>query len=511
MNQDTVWAWLERAAGLWPDKPAYQKETADGTQALTFAQLYRGAKRIAGMLPEAAEGEPPALVLCDKSLATLALYWGVIASGRAYAPLDPALPEERIRRIAASVSPALIVSDVSLAEKAAALREAGALPKDVCVVDALAAAASDAPEPADRAYGIEGAQDALYCVFTSGSSGTPKGVLTAQASLVNYIEGYGAMMEIGPDDVLGNQSPLDYIAAIRDIYLPVRFGCSSVLLDKTLFMQPANLFAAMERQGVTAIGWSASALSVIASMNGLLEGGPAGLKKVCFSGSVMPAAVLMQWQKACPGTRFVNQYGPTEATASCTYYEVDHAVAEGEELPIGRPYPGYEVFLLGDDATEAAPGERAEICVGGVGVTMGYLADPERTAQAFGERIRPDGTRERIYHTGDIGWQDPDGLFHYCGRKDRQIKHMGHRVEPEEIETAAVSVDGVSQAAVLYDEPAEQLVLFYTGDASVKDVAKGLRKILPGFMVPRKLHNLPELPALSNGKTDYKALAESIR
>ena len=348
--------------------------------------------------------------------------------------------------------------------------------------------------------------DPLYIIFTSGSSGVPKGVVTSHHSLMCYIEAYADMMEISESDRLGNQSPLDYIAAIRDIYLPLLRGCSTFLIPKTAFMQPEKIVRCLNEQRITALGWSVSALSVLTSMGVPEEYRPETVRKICFSGSVMPGAVLRKWQLALPGTRFVNQYGPTEATASCTYYAVDHLVTEEEKIPIGIPYCNYRILLLKENGEAAQPGETGEICVSGPCLALGYWGNPERTRRDFILNPLNPQYEERIYRTGDIGSWQADGNLAFHGRKDRQIKHMGHRVELDEIESAAAALAGVSACAALYDAEQETLHLFYTGKAGVREIAVGLRATLPGFMIPRKMHPLEEMPRLPNGKTDLSLL-----
>ena len=220
--------------------------------------------------------------------------------------------------------------------------------------------------------------DPLYIIFTSGSTGTPKGVITAQHSLMCYIEDYAGVMGIVREDVLGNQSPLDYIAAVRDIYLPLRFGATTAIIPKELFMSPERLFEYMNDKGVTAVGWSVSALTVPAALGAFECSVPQHLRKVCFSGSVMPCSCLRQWQLALPQARFVNQYGPTEATASCTYYVVPGLVEDTDVLPIGKPYPHYEVFLLSEQNEAVPDGEIGEICVKGTHPRARLLQQPRK-------------------------------------------------------------------------------------------------------------------------------------
>ena len=259
------------------------------------------------------------------------------------------------------------------------------------------------------------------------------------------------------------------------------------------------------------LGWSVSALTVPAALGAFECSAPQHLRKVCFSGSVMPCSCLRQWQLALPEARFVNQYGPTEATASCTYYVVPGLVEDTDVLPIGRPYPHYEVFLL-SERNEAVPdGEIGEICVKGPILALGYYNSREKTAESFLQNPLNHAYDERIYKTGDLGHFAPDGNLMFHGRKDRQVKHLGHRVELGEIDLAAAKVPGVEDCCALYDQAHEQIWLFYTGEGVTKrDIAVALRADLPGFMVPRKIEQLDAMPRLDNGKTNMRALAERI-
>lgn len=219
----------------------------------------------------------------------------------------------------------------------------------------------------------------------------------------------------------------------------------------------------------------------------------------------MPAKVLALWQKNLPGCRFVNQYGPTEATASCTYYVVDHLVEDGENIPIGQAYDDYRVFLLNEDDTATPNGELGQICVAGPVLALAYYNDPERTKASFVQNPLNQSYQELIYKTGDIGRVREDGLLEFHGRRDRQIKHMGHRVELDEVECAAMEVGGVKECACLYQLDKEVLWLFYSGEISVRDLMKALRSDLPLYMVPRKIKNI-EIPRLPNGKIDIQSL-----
>ena len=274
-------------------------------------------------------------------------------------------------------------------------------------------------------------------------------------------------------------------------------------------MQPDVLFDFLNERRVSCVGWSTSAISILTKLKAFKDKKPEYLRKICFSGSVMSGAVLRKWQEELPDAVFVNQYGPTETTASCTYYKVDHTVTEDEIIPIGVPYPDYRVFLISEDDGPVGKGEEGEIAVAGAGVTLGYINDPDRTAAAFTSNPLEKAFDERIYRTGDIGVFREDGLLLFHGRKDRQIKHMGHRVELDEIESAAAA-SGIERSAALYDPEKENLWLFYEGEIDMRTLSLSLREKLPGFMVPRKIKSMDALPLLPNGKTDFNTLKSMI-
>ncbi|MBR1893438.1 MAG: amino acid adenylation domain-containing protein [Lachnospiraceae bacterium] len=498
MNKNVL-SWLEEAAERYPDKIAY----SDSCDEISFSEVLKKAKAIGSALTERIDSKEAVAVMMGRSVYTIAAMLGVVYSGHIYAPIDASLPSERIHNILDTLKPSAILTDEES-------YDAACLYGDIAKCDVIkrediqSGACDDARLDKIRSNMAE--TDPLYIIFTSGSSGRPKGVLTSHHSLMCYIDAYSDMMGITSDDVMGCQSPLDYIAAIRDIYVPLKTGASDHLIPKEYFMQPDELFGLLNKKKITAIGWSASALTVLVQLGAFSDIGLDTLKKICFSGSVIGGKVLRKWQDNLPDADFVNQYGPTEATASCTYYRIDHPVEADEMIPIGVPYENYKVFLLKDDNTEALDGEEGEICVAGPILALGYYNDPERTKSAFTINPLVSAFEERMYRTGDIGKYRSDGCLEFHGRKDRQVKHMGHRVELDEIEVAAGSTDGVGECAAVYNADKETLWLFYSGDAEKRELVLKLREKLPGFMIPRKIKQLDELPKLPNGKTDFGSL-----
>lgn len=555
-----VLEWLEATITKSPEKIAF----SDTENSITFAQVYDIARNTGAYLIEKlGVDRTPVAVFAGRKMVTPAYFLGVVYAGRPYAPIDASLPDKRIEKILENLCPRAIVADreslehvdiivdelaklegferpqIFVAEDISRFKKVVGADSNCKISESAGDAVTVCEEETDG-NAAENEKDAdggvvavrvgktddsslkklaavrrqmsmtdpLYIIYTSGSTGNPKGVMTSHLSLMTYINAYCDVMHIEGDDVLGNQSPLDYIAAIRDIYLPLKTGCSTAIIPKEYFMEPNALFDYMNEKKVSSVGWSVSAFTILTSLGAFEEVGLKSLRKICFSGSVMPCRVLRKWQENLPEAHFVNQYGPTEATASCTYYSVDHTVEEDEVLPIGQAYDNYRVFLIDEHGNEPAVGEQGEICVCGPILALGYYNDQKRTEAAFTLNPINKAYPERMYRTGDYGRLDEDGILHFCGRMDRQIKHMGHRVELDEVEHAANVVEGVAESCVIYNKAKEVLILFYTGDCDRRSLALALRDELPGFMVPRKIKKLEQLPKLPNGKYDMKKLEE---
>ena len=496
MNR-TVLSWLETTVARCPRKVMF----TDSCSQLTFGDFDRISKSVGTFLANKLGENAPVVVMSGRNTRTPAVFAGVVRAGCFYAPIDATMPVSRLNQILGVIHADILLVDKAFESIARSLSFDG----QIVLIEEILETAADEALLARRAEALIPTSP-LYVIFTSGSTGVPKGVITSHESLMYYIDGFCEVMDMNETDILGNQSPLDYIAAIRDIYIPLKTGASTVIIPKNEFSMPAQLFATLNRHKVTTLCWSVAGIELPVKMGGFADSKPEFLKKVCFSGSVMPCKYLKVWQENLPDVLYVNQYGPTEATASCTYYVVRDKVDDSTVLPIGKPYANYGVFLLNEDNTPTPYGETGEICVKGPILALGYYGDVQRTNEVFIQNPLNNNYRELIYKTGDLGSYNSDGDLEFHGRKDRQIKHMGHRIELGEIEKTATEIDGVSECCALYHKEKELLYLFYTGDATSKQIVLHFRTVLPAFMVPRKLVQLEELPRLPNGKLDMTTL-----
>lgn len=493
---------LENTAPKLGDKPAF----ADESGSLSFAELLRLARAGGSFLAERGIYRQPVVVFMDKAPRTIAAFFAVMYAGCCYVPLEKGMPLHRLRMILQRLQPQAIVCDE---ESAALAAELGAGDKVIDSSELFAAETDDASLAAIRRRHID--TDPAYIVFTSGSTGVPKGVTACHRSVIDYANALCPVIGASEDSRFAMQVPLYVDACMKEILSVIKCGSTAFLMPQSLFMSPLRVLDFLNRYEINTICWVASALTLVSGLGAFEEGRPEHMKTVCFGSEVFPVKQLHLWQSACPEARFINLYGPTEATGMSFYFNVDRDFAEGEAIPVGRPFDNTDFILLREDDTEAPAGEPGEICIRGTAVSLGYFDDPERTAAAFTQNPLNCHYPETIYRTGDIGRLNERGELVFISRKDSQIKNMGHRIELGEIESCACLCGGVESACCLFIKEKSKLYLYYMGTADEKSVQKHLRKELPRYMVPVKLYRMETLPLLPNGKIDRKSLMNMER
>lgn len=494
--------WLESTASRLPDKVA----VADLSGILTFSQLLEAARESGTWFASRIGPRTPVAFFMEKSTSALAAMLGVVYAGGFYATIDIRQPVMRIHTICESLKPSLVLYD-SESEEAAQKAFQGAGLNLFSLEEVFGMPPNETALRARRAQATD--IDPLYVNYTSGSTGTPKGVIVPQRGVLDFIPQFVRALDITERDVSGNQAPFDFDVSVKDIYTMLYVGSTVQLIPRPFFMNPTKLMDFLCERQVTTLIWAVGAMSFVSIMNAFDYKVPTTVNKVGFSGEVMPPKQLRKWRTYLPNATYVNLYGPTEITCNCTYFVVDRDYANDETIPAGRPFPNERVFLLDEnDQLVTTPGSLGEVCVSGTTLALGYLDDPERTAEAFVQN--PTNTRwhERIYRTGDLGRWDPDGNLVYVTRKDNQIKHLGERIELGEIETAARRSEGVESACCLYDHRKKRICLFYAGSADKRELLASMREVLPQYMVPNSTKRLDSLPLNDRGKIDRKKLKE---
>lgn len=492
---NNVLAYLEQSAQRYPDKVAF----ADQNDAITYAQLAKRAQEIGSVLSLRAAPRTPIPVYMEKGVETICLLFGIVYAGCFYVMIDLRHPKQRVEQILTTLQAKVIVSDQAHAKRLA-MMETGVEQADI---QELTGSVDKQRLAAIRAQHTD--IDPLYGIFTSGSTGVPKGVLIAHRSVIDFIDTFTATFALDEHCVIGNQAPWDFDVSVKDIYTTICCGASMQIIPKAYFSMPAKLLDFLCERRVNTLIWAVSALCILSSLKGFDYRVPSDLRLVMFSGEIMPMKQLAIWRRALPQVTYVNLYGPTEITCNCTYHIVGEDDWERPVLPIGKPFANERVFLLDEqDRLVCTPACKGEICVSGTALALGYYNNEEQTRRAFTQNPLNPRWPQRIYRTGDIGYYDENGLLFFSGRRDFQIKHMGHRIELSDIECAMTAIDGVARCCCLYEQ--ERILAFYEGEADRRELQRALKQTLPAFMLPNEYIALARFPLTKNGKVDREAL-----
>lgn len=503
-----VLEYLEESATKYPNKIAVR----DVKQTCTYAELLESAKQIGIYLSRSGKPGKPIAVLADKSVDTLKIFMGIVYAGCFYTLIDPAFPPERIQTILEVLKPEVLIVEEGAEERLLACEYSGCV---YAMQELLTYRASKSEEKILTEIRQDMIDTApLYCNFTSGSTGVPKGVLVGHRSVIDFIDCFTELFQITEKDVIGNQAPFDFDVSVKDIYSTLKTGATLVIIPKSYFMFPNSVVDLLDETNVTTLIWAVSALCLLNRMHGLKYKVPKCINKILFSGETMPIRQLNDWRSHYPNAMFVNLYGPTEITCNCTYYIIDREFTDEDKLPIGHVFPNERVCLVEESGVcigKEKPDTAAELCVMGTTLALGYYRNPEMTAKAFVQNPCNDTYPEIMYKTGDLAYYGKDGLLYFAGRKDFQIKHMGHRIELEEIEHVLATLKEVEQACCFFDEEKNKVVACYIGIEDKKQLITQMRKKVPDYMVPNVFCRVEELPLTKNGKTDKKTLKQQYR
>jgi amino acid adenylation domain-containing protein len=491
---------------------------------LTYGALELDSNRLARFLRDAGVGRGDRVaLLVAKSPAAIVGMHATLKAGAAYVPVDLASPPARAAMVLRSAEPRAILAGTAAAPLLEGLVAEDVL-RDVVIVSMdeerqLGAAAFPADwerlsgEPDDVAVGPEAL---AHILFTSGSTGVPKGVQITHAMADAFVAWAIGHFGTAPGERISSHPPLHFDLSTFDVYATLRAGAELHIVPPGANLLPGALAAFIRDRELTQWFSVPSTLAFMARADVIADGDFPALRRVLFCGEPMPVPVLAHWMLRVPHARYTNLYGPTETTIASSYYDVP-AIPEDEaaSLPIGVPCDGEELLVLDENLELLPPGERGEIFIGGVALSPGYWRDDEKTRGAF--LPDPRDSSQRLYRTGDLGWVDENGLLRYSGRADSQIKHRGYRIELGEIEVALNAVAGVRECAVVsVTAPGFEgttICCAYapaSPDAAVPGIRAALARSLPAYMLPTRWLVMEALPKNQNGKIDRRAVRESF-
>jgi amino acid adenylation domain-containing protein len=503
-----------------PERPALEV----GGETLTYAALRERAERIAATLQAHPSGTPLTAVFAYRSAAAFAGVLGSLLAGHGYVPLNRTFPLTRTQRMLESSGCGSVIVDRASLSQLEQLLEHAERPLLVIApeLDDVAELAArwprhtfagegDLAPAASRREPDVGPDDIAYLLFTSGSTGMPKGVMVAQRNVRAFVDYMVDRYEVRPDDRFTQMFDMTFDLSVFDMFVCWERGACLCCPGQKELISPGRFL----QHAQPTVWFSVPSTAVFMKRLGLLRAGRyRSLRLSLFCGEPLPVQVAQAWLEATPDSIVENLYGPTELTIATTLYRWDPArsLAESELdiVPIGQPYPGMRVLVVDDELREVAPGETGELLMNGPQMTPGYWKDAGKTAAAF---VTPPGRGERFYRTGDrVRRPANDGPLTHLGRTDFQVKVRGHRVELGEIEAAVRRLSGLD-GVVAVGWPAspsgyDGIEVFIEGaGVDAAELRGALAAELPDYMVPRRFHVLERLPKNVNDKFDRKAMA----
>src|SRR5262245_54997465 len=500
-----------------------------GNQQLTYAELYRFSNSLARALKSRGcrPGDRVGLMLSKTPLA-IASILGVLKAGCIYVPLDVDSPAVRSAMILENCAPRLLLVDATGKKKLKELRShstamgripAGAIEASSASFDRKSFAFGldeviefpDDPIPYNR-----DANDIAYILYTSGSTGVPKGVPVTHANVAHFINWATSYFQLTPQDRISGHPPLYFDLSVFDIFGAFASGAELHLVPALLNLSAPKLAAFIAESELTQWFSVPSALNYMAKADTVRGEHFSKLKRILWCGDVLPTPTLRYWMERLPHVQFTNLYGPTETTIASSYYTVASIPGQNETIPIGRPCDGESLLVL-DKALRPVPPETVgELYIGGAGLSPGYWKDQHKTRASFIDAPNSSG---RLYRTGDLARVGHDGLIYFVGRTDTRIKSRGYRIELGEIEAALSRVKDLKESAVVAiatDGFEDSLICCAFAPVegarvSLITLREMLRSTIPQYMLPARWLSMDCLPKNANGKIDRSLLQQLFR
>jgi D-alanine--poly(phosphoribitol) ligase subunit 1 len=494
-----------------------------GDSRYSYSELANLARRISGWLGrKAGERSDRVGILASRTIEAYAGVLGTLWSGAAYVPIKPDTPEDRVIRILQQTKlDALIADQAGLNILSNRVLESAptrilfgpdarppqsALTFKEISFESFREGSGEGP---DQPVIVAG-DDLAYIIFTSGTTGTPKGVMIENESVCQFIEIMHQRFSLHADNRIAEASELTFDASVFDMFMAWSSGAALYVVPASQLMAPAKFI----RDHELTLWFSVpSTASFMGRMKMLRPGAFPSLRISIFAGEALAVSTAQAWQIAAPNSIVENFYGPTELTVDCiaqTLEDPPYVTRDRGTLAIGTVFPGVRAGIVDPDLKFLPPEQEGELVVSTRQAARGYFEDPELTASRF-----PTLNGERWYRTGDLAYEDAFGTFHHLGRIDNQVKILGNRVELEEVEAHLRNILGTDMVAAvawpLVDSRATGIVAFHCAQGVTRDAARDeMKKRVPDYMVPQRIHYLDALPLGATGKIDRKALARLL-
>jgi amino acid adenylation domain-containing protein len=497
---------------------------------LAYGALEEASNRLAHLLRETGcrRGDRVGLLM-PKTPGAIVAMLGVLKADAIYVPMDPASPAARHARLLEVSDCQCILAAGLVGENIRGALEAADLARRPMIgwlddgpppdIEADFGARDLAAQPATTPTYANSGDDVAHILFTSGSTGLPKGVMITHANVLHFIRWARGYFGTAHTDRISQHPPLHFDLSTFDVYGTLSAGAELHLVPPELNLLPPRLAQFMRDAALTQWFSVPSALNLMAKFDAVREGDFPSLRRVLWCGEALPTPTLTYWMRRLPHVRFTNLYGPTETTIASSYYTVPCCPTdERQPIPIGEACAGEELLILDGQLRPAPAGEIGDLYLRGVGLSPGYWRDQEKTRSAFLPCPGGSGPRDRIYKTGDLARRGSDGFVYFVGRADTQIKSRGYRIELGEIEAALHSLPALRESAVVAipSEGFEGSLICCAyvpaagHDATASALRKSLSALVPGYMLPARWMRLELLPKNENGKIDRPRLRNAF-
>ncbi len=450
----------------------------------------------------------PIVIDLPKSIDAIITLLAVQLTGNIYVPIDSDSPPKRRQSIYQTLGPCLTAKKIR--GQIAFEEEPFEFPQDISEANFSFIESELLEKLAERVN-----SDPLYIIFTSGTTGQPKGVAISNANVIDYIDWSVGAYQVTEQEVIGSQAPLFFDNSTLDLYLMFKTGATLKLIPKETLGFPSLLGECLEKEKISFIFWVPSLLANLVKFDTFSAYDLSHLNKILFAGEAMPLGILKSLRASFPKALLSNLYGPTEITVDAIYWIFGDELEDLKATPLGIPCTNHRIIFLDESGHPIKENDTiGEICVVGAGVGLGYWNDAERSDRVFIQNPEHDLYKERVYKTGDLGYRSgDDGLIYMVGRNDDQFKHSGYRIESGEIEVALEQMEDIAQCCVIYDKEKQEILAFYTTTSNndAPPSRKAMAELLPPYMFPRRFIFLEKFPTTANGKKDRATLWDEYK